>query len=68
MLVAPLCLSSLAYTILYAVIYARENSYGAGDWQKCLTVPNIGNLHTDKNRFCTSASNFAGQVIDYTYV
>lgn len=27
-----------------AYIYARENSYGPNDWQKCLTVPNIGNL------------------------
>ena len=44
-----------------AYIYAKENSYGAQDWQKCLTVPNIGNLHMDSNRFCTSASNFAGQ-------
>lgn len=80
---APLCLTSLSYTILYvgthlpvstlcliearphradtqidhtishtkashitpqAYIYARENAYGPNDWQKCLTVPNIGNL------------------------
>ncbi|KAM3570558.1 hypothetical protein VYU27_007368 [Nannochloropsis oceanica] len=60
-LVAPLCLCSFVYTCLYAYIYAREGSYGAQDWQKCLTVPNIGNLHRDNNRFCTSASNFAGQ-------
>ena len=37
-----------------------------------LTAPyNHTNKRThsmDSNRFCTSASNFAGQVIDYTYV
>ncbi len=61
LLVAPLCLTSFVYTCLYAYIYATEGSYGPDDWQKCLTVPNIGNLHLDNNRFCTSASNFAGQ-------
>jgi len=42
LLIAPLCLCSFVYTCLYAYIYAREGSYGAQDWQKCLTVPNIG--------------------------
>lgn len=44
-----------------AYIYATENSYGSNDWQKCLVTPNIGNLHLDDNKYCTSASNFAGQ-------
>ncbi|EWM24397.1 hypothetical protein Naga_100283g1 [Nannochloropsis gaditana] len=61
LLVAPLCITSFIFTCLYAHIYAREGSYGPEDWPKCLTVPNIGNLHLDNNRFCTSASNFAGQ-------
>jgi hypothetical protein len=29
---------------IQAYIYARGQSYGATDWQRCLIVPNIGNL------------------------
>jgi hypothetical protein len=28
-----------------AYIYATTNSYGADNWQKCLTAGNTGNLH-----------------------